>query len=223
MRNPALSINVDRPTSRHVRQNANLLSELLSEAIAYLDGQAAADLVAKARKAASREEEATGEAPVLDHLFADLTTDQAVFLARAFASHSLLANIGEDVAGRRRHAEAEAQPGDARPRTLIDAVRALKAQGMSDEALARTFAAMNVVPVLTAHPTEVRRRSMVDRETEISRLMALRRHHLPPDLDAEIRESLFREIALMWRTRLYRPERITVKDEIRNALSIVRT
>jgi phosphoenolpyruvate carboxylase len=82
---------------------------------------------------------------------------------------------------------------------------------------------MNVVPVLTAHPTEVRRRSMVDRETEISRLMALRRHHLPPSMDAEIRERLFREIALMWRTRLYRPERITVKDEIRNALSIVRT
>ena len=43
-----------------------------------------------------------GDAPVLDHLFADLTNDQAVFLARAFASNSLLANIGEDVAGRRR-------------------------------------------------------------------------------------------------------------------------
>lgn len=223
MRNPALSIDADRPTSRHVRQNANLLSDLLIEAITYLEGEEAAALVAKARKAASREDEATGDAPVLDHLFADLTNDQAVFLARAFASHSLLANIGEDVAGRRRHAEAEAQPGDERPRTLIDAVKILKGRGKTDAELARVFAAMNVVPVLTAHPTEVRRRSMVDRETEISRLMALRRHHLPADLDAEIREGLFREIALMWRTRLYRPERITVKDEIRNALSIVRT
>ncbi|WP_343699492.1 phosphoenolpyruvate carboxylase [Caulobacter sp.] len=218
-----LSIDVDRPTSKHVRQNANLLSDLLSEAIAYLEGDEAAALVAKARKAASREDVANGDAPVLDHLFADLSTEQAVFLARAFASHSLLANIGEDVAGRRRHAEADAQPGDERPRTLVDAVRILKDHGKTDADLAKIFAAMNVVPVLTAHPTEVRRRSMVDRETEISRLMALRRHHLPPDLDAEIRESLFREIALMWRTRLYRPERITVKDEIRNALSIVRT
>ena len=223
MRNPALSIAVDRPTSRHVRQNANLLSDLLAEAIAYLEGEEAAALVAKARKVASHEDVANGDAPVLDHLFSDLSIDQAVFLARAFASHSLLANIGEDVAGRRRHAEADAQPGDERPRTLVDAVKLLKAQGKTDEELARTFAAMNVVPVLTAHPTEVRRRSMVDRETEISRLMALRRHHLPPDLEAEIREGLFREIALMWRTRLYRPERITVKDEIRNALSIVRT
>ncbi|WP_419251625.1 phosphoenolpyruvate carboxylase [Caulobacter sp. ErkDOM-YI] len=222
MRNPALSLGGDRPTSRHVRQNANLLSDLLSEAIAYLEGEESAALVTKARKASSREEEG-GEAPVLDHLFADLSNDQAVFLARAFASHSLLANIGEDVAGRRRHAEADAQPGDERPRTLVDAVGVLKAGGKTDADIARIFAAMNVVPVLTAHPTEVRRRSMVDRETEISRLMALRRHHLPADLESDIRERLFREIALMWRTRLYRPERITVKDEIRNALSIVRT
>jgi phosphoenolpyruvate carboxylase len=222
MRNPALSLGGDRPTSRHVRQNANLLSDLLSEAIAYLEGDEAAALVTKARKAASRED-GSGDASVLDHLFSDLSNDQAVFLARAFASHSLLANIGEDVAGRRRHAEAAAQPGDERPRTLVDAVKALKADGKTDADISKIFAAMNVVPVLTAHPTEVRRRSMVDRETEISRLMALRRHHLPADLESDIRERLFREIALMWRTRLYRPERITVKDEIRNALSIVRT
>ena len=222
MRNPALSLGGDRPTSRHVRQNANLLSDLLAEAIVYLEGEDAAALVAKARMASARDDD-SGDAPVLDHLFADLSNEQAVFLARAFASHSLLANIGEDVAGRRRHAEAAALPGDERPRTLVDAVAALKAGGKTDADIARTFAAMNVVPVLTAHPTEVRRRSMVDRETEISRLMALRRHHLPADLESDIRERLFREIALMWRTRLYRPERITVKDEIRNALSIVRT
>jgi phosphoenolpyruvate carboxylase len=212
----------DRPTSRHVRQNANLLSDLLNEAIAYLDGADAAKLVATARTAASQETP-DGDAPRLDHLFADLSSDQAIFLARALASHSMLANIGEDVAGRRRHAEGDARPGDERPRTLVDAVKALVAEGKSPAELTKVLAAMNVVPVLTAHPTEVRRRSMVDRETEISRLMALRRHHLPPAMDAEIRERLFREIALMWRTRLYRPERITVKDEIRNALSIVRT
>ncbi len=222
MRNP-LSLGDDRPTSRHVRQNAHLLSDLLNEAIAYLDGDEAAALVTKARRAASAEDVANGDAPVLDSLFSEVSSDQAIFLARALASHSMLANIGEDVAGRRRHAEGDARPGDERPRTLVDAVKALVAEGKSPAELTKVLAAMNVVPVLTAHPTEVRRRSMVDRETEISRLMALRRHNLPADADAEIRERLFREIALMWRTRLYRPERITVKDEIRNALSIVRT
>ncbi|WP_233244789.1 hypothetical protein, partial [Caulobacter sp. HMWF009] len=52
MRNPALSLGGDRPTSRHVRQNASLLSDLLSEAIAYLEGDEAAALVETARKAA---------------------------------------------------------------------------------------------------------------------------------------------------------------------------
>jgi phosphoenolpyruvate carboxylase len=104
----------DRPTSRHVRQNANLLSDLLNEAIAYLDGEDAAKLVATARKAASQET-ADGEAVRLDHLFADLSSDQAIFLARALASHSMLANIGEDVAGRRRHAEADARRATSVP------------------------------------------------------------------------------------------------------------
>ena len=94
MRNP-LSLDGDRPTSRHVRQNANLLSDLLNEAIAYLDGEEAAQMVAKARKAASIEDVANGDAPVLDRLFADLSSDQAIFLARALASHSMLANIGD--------------------------------------------------------------------------------------------------------------------------------
>jgi phosphoenolpyruvate carboxylase len=69
----------------------------------------------------------------------------------------------------------------------------------------------------------MRRRSIVQREIEIERLMALRRHHLPPALERRIRERLFREAALMWRTRLLRSERITVLDEVRNALAIVET
>ncbi|HWU15574.1 MAG TPA: hypothetical protein VN157_16370, partial [Caulobacter sp.] len=80
-----LSLDGDRPTSRHVRQNANLLSDLLNEAIAYLDGEDAAKLVATARSAATLETP-DGEAPRLDHLFADLSSDQAIFLARALAS-----------------------------------------------------------------------------------------------------------------------------------------
>ncbi|ATQ43732.1 phosphoenolpyruvate carboxylase [Caulobacter mirabilis] len=197
-------------TSRHVRTNVRLLDDVLSEAIRYLDGEDAATLVEGARKAASE----GGDAPHLDFLFSAVKPDEAMLLARAFACHSMLANIGEDVAGRRREAESEGLQGAAR--TVAGALEALDLK-------ADALDALNVVPVLTAHPTEVRRRALVDREAEISRLMALRRHSLPPDLDARIRESLFREVALLWRTRLHRPEKITVADEIRNALSIVRT
>lgn len=209
-----LSLQIPRsasgPTSRHVRQNVKLLDDLLLEAIRYLDGEDAAALVAGARKAAAE----GGDAPHLGFLFNAVTPDEAMLLARALACNSMLANIGEDIAGRRRQAEAEGLEG--RVRTVAGALETL---GLGADALND----LNVVPVLTAHPTEVRRRALVEREAEISRLMALRRHHLPADLDARIREGLFREVALLWRTRLHRPEKITVRDEIRNALTIVRT
>ena len=196
-------------TSRHVRANVKLMDALLDEAIRYLDGEEAGDLVAAARKAASE----GGSNPHLDFLFSAVKPDEAMLLARAFTCHSMLANIGEDVAGRRREAEAD---GRGAATTLAGALEQLKLSPAALEDL-------DIVPVLTAHPTEVRRRALVDREAEISRLMALRRHSLPPDLDARIRENLFREVALLWRTRLHRPVKITVADEIRNALSIVRT
>jgi len=193
-----------------VRLNVKLMEDLLMEAIRYLDGEDAASLVGSARKAAAD----GGDAPHLGFLFNAVTSDEAMLLARAFACHSMLANIGEDVAGRRRQAEDEGRGVAAR--TVAGALESL---GLTALALAD----LDVTPVLTAHPTEVRRRALVDREAELSRLMTLRRHHLPPDLDARIREGLFREVALLWRTRLHRPEKITVRDEIRNALSIVRT
>jgi phosphoenolpyruvate carboxylase len=213
MANP-LSLRIPRSgsgqTSRHVRANVQLMDALLDEAIRYLDGEEAGDLVAAARRAAS-----DGDAhPHLNFLFSAVKADEAMLLARAFTCHSMLANIGEDVAGRRRDAEADVRAGAAH--TVAGALEALD---LGPDALNN----LDVVPVLTAHPTEVRRRALVDREAEISRLMALRRHSLPPDLDARIREGLFREIALLWRTRLHRPVKITVADEIRNALSIVRT
>lgn len=200
----------ESPTNGQVRKNLDFLDALFAEAISYLDGEDTARLVESARAAS----QADGEAPNLGFLFQAVTTDEASLLARAFACASMLANIGEDVAGRRRAAESESLKGGD---TLTAALEALGEEGR------KALAELSVTPVLTAHPTEVRRRALVERQSEIARLMTLRRHHLPADLDAHIREDLFREVALLWRTRLYRPEKITVTDEIRNALSVVRT
>ena len=194
----------DAEISRYVRTNTGLLAELLGEAIAYLDGPDAAARVEAAR------EGWRGDAEAANAGLAALETEDALHLARALACHATLAEMAEEVAGRRRHAETRAVDSDAL--TLAGAL-AEAGPGSVDE--------LAVAPVLTAHPTEMRRRTLVDREAEIERLMTLRRHHLPPVLDRRIRESLFREVALLWRTRLLRGERITVTDEIRNALHVV--
>ncbi|CAN5140312.1 phosphoenolpyruvate carboxylase [soil metagenome] len=214
----ALALRVSSPlTTRNVRDNIRLLGGLLDEAIGYLDGDDARRTVEAARRVA---ENPQGPGDV-DALFAELSIPQAEFLGRALALHAALVDISEDVAGRRVYAEDEARSAE-RPRTLGAAVRVLEARGVAPSELKRAVEAMHVSPVLTAHPTEMRRRSVVDREVEITRLMALRRHHLPRDLDERIKAELFREIALLWRTRLTRPERITVADEVRNTLEIVR-
>ena len=210
-------LSADVSTTRSVRQNMRLLSAVLDDAIRHLEGEEAGARVAAARALAIRAS-LSGDSSPLKELAAGLDADGAVFLARAFALDAALGDIAEDVTGRRRFAETQAHPGagDAAPATLPEALRSLGRDG--PEALD----ALHVVPVLTAHPTEMRRRSVADREVELTRLMALRRHHLPRDLDRRLREALFREIALLWLTRLNRPDRITVGDEVRNMLEVVR-
>jgi phosphoenolpyruvate carboxylase len=154
-------------------------------------------LVSGARAAAR-----AGDQAELDRLLHGVSGEQGALLARAFACHSLLADIVQG-AGERQDPEA------AGTLTLSSVLKQHRGRA--------ALASLNVVPVLTAHPTEVRRRCVVDRELEIARLLDL------DGAESPTREAeLYREVALLWRTRLHRPERITVRDEIRNTLSIVR-
>ena len=196
---------------RGAGEAVHYLEDVLEEVIDYLDGDEAAALVKRARDVAREDDE-----EALEALFSSLRPDQAVYLARAFTCASMLSNLGEDVAGRRRLIEAEELPGEL-PRTLAEA-----ADRVGERAAGRLIPRMAVAPVLTAHPTEVRRRAVVEREAEISRLMSLRTHRLPPHVEKRLREDLFREVALLWKARMHRPERLTPADEIRNSLAIVR-
>jgi phosphoenolpyruvate carboxylase len=208
-----LNTDATRERSSQVRKNLRLLEGLLAEVIDYLDGEEAAGLLEAARRA--------GDGETLSKLFGALTPDQAVFLARGFACQAQIANIAEDVAGLRAPVEIGAAADEARIATLAAAVDALTYKGLARGEIDHLLKDLRVSPVLTAHPTEVRRRSVVEREFEIARLLGFRRHALPADVDARLREDLFRELALLWRTRLTRPERIAVSDEIRNTLAIV--
>jgi len=183
-----------------------LLEGLLAEAIAEADGAEAVALVANVQ---------AGEVDPKA-----LSAEQAEFVARAMTCRSLLMSIAEDAAGRRRSAEAEAADPSDPLRSLHAAVEAVRKAGGPTPR--KALDGLDVTPVFTAHPTEVRRRAVVEREFEISRLILGARHRLLPAQETRFREDLYREIALLWRMRLHRPERIAVADEIRNALAIVR-
>ncbi len=142
-----------------------------------------------------------------------LDLDETLAFTRGFMLFSMLANLAEDRQGVAADPDADLEGALARlDRRGIDraAVRTLLDEGL-------------IVPVLTAHPTEVRRKSMIDHRNRIAELMRLR------DTGAEetpggdvIEEALIRQIALLWQTRPTRTERIRVADEVDSALSYLR-
>ncbi|MFZ5719536.1 MAG: phosphoenolpyruvate carboxylase [Pseudomonadota bacterium] len=206
-----MDMKVAQVPQRAAGEAVHYLEGLLAEVIRYLDGEDAAERVARAQDVARQDDEAALEA-----LFSGLGADEAVYLARAFACASMLSNLGEDVAGRRRVLEADGGLGGL-PLTLAEA-----ADRAGEATTAQVLPLMQVAPVLTAHPTEVRRRAVVEREAEIARLMSLRTHRLEPRAERRLADDLFREVALLWKARMHRPERIAPGDEIRNSLAIVR-
>jgi phosphoenolpyruvate carboxylase len=102
-------------------------------------------------------------------------------------------------------------------------VAELAASGVSAEDVARLLDAALVVPVLTAHPTEVMRKSMLDHRARIAELMALRDTGATETASGDvIEQAILRQIALLWQTRPLRRERMQVQDEVEIALAYLR-
>src|SRR5262249_20783910 len=134
-----------------------------------------------------------------------------VVLIRAFAIFSQLANTADDYVAR---CEADREDNDP--------LQMLKADPMmTPERVYAYLAGASIMPVITAHPTEVRRKSILDRESAIADLLPLYNHFGPSKIKrAEIEAQLKREVRTLWQTRMLRPVRIHVTDEIENAISI---
>ncbi len=137
-----------------------------------------------------------------------LNLDDTLSFVRGFMLFSMLANLAEDRQG-------VAQEKGA---TLAEAVERLREHGVSDTAIGDLLGHSLIVPVLTAHPTEVRRKSMIDHKNRVADLMKLRDAGLNETPHGDrIDEALHRQIALLWQTRPLRRERLFVADEVENA------
>ncbi|WP_374063620.1 MULTISPECIES: phosphoenolpyruvate carboxylase [Cupriavidus] len=208
-----------------LREDIRFLGRLLGDCLREQEGDAAFEVVETIRQTAVRfrRENDRAAGAELDRLLKRLSRDQTNQVVRAFSYFSHLANIAEDQHHNRRrrvHALAGSPPQAG---SLPHALEAIDAAGVTGKQLRKFLDEALIVPVLTAHPTEVQRKSILDAEREIARLLAER------DLPMTARErehntaQLRAKVTTLWQTRMLRDARLTVADEIENALSYYRT
>ncbi|MFN3558642.1 MAG: phosphoenolpyruvate carboxylase [Brevundimonas sp.] len=204
-----------------LREEVRLLGGLLGEVILTEGGRELYDRIEAVRQASVAWHRDAGEkdARLLETLLGELSLDQAVGLAHGFAVFSLLANVAEDRAGKRRAQEQTAS--GARPDTPEGALERLKAAGQSPRDARDLLASALISPVLTAHPSEVRRKSVIDRIAAVSDLLDLCDQN-GAACDVEARDAgLRRQTTILWATRLVRQAGLVVQDEIDTVVSFL--
>jgi len=204
-----------------LREEVRLLGGLLGEVIREEGGQDLYDRIEAVRQASvayHREPSAEGSAR-LEGLMAALSLDQAVGLAHGFAVFSLLANVAEDRAGRRRAQEQTA--AGARADTPEGALQRLKAAGRTEADARDLLSGALISPVLTAHPSEVRRKSVIDRIASVSDLLDACDRDGDACSPEILTDGLRRQATILWSTRLVREAGLVVQDEIDTVVSFL--
>jgi phosphoenolpyruvate carboxylase len=236
---PAEAVNNERPRARArdnerpLVEDIRLLGRILGDVIREQEGVAAYELIEEVRKLSVtfRRDADTDADKALKKLLKGLSGDQTVSVIRAFTYFSHLANLAEDRHHIRRRAIHE-RAGDTQEGSIEVALSRLRWAGISTKTISATLAHAYVSPVLTAHPTEVQRKSILDAERDIAQLLTARdeikshalavnaaRDALTPRELAANEAQLRARVMQLWQTRLLRFTKLTVADEIENALS----
>jgi len=209
----------DAPLAADIRYLGRVLGEVIREQ----EGEAVFALIEHIRRlsVAYRRDGDARAAKSLQTRLAGLSHEDATRVARAFTYFSHLANLAEDRHHIRRRAVHE-RAGRMRPDSIAGTLTRLADAGVSRETIVQTLAASHISPVLTAHPTEVQRKSLLDAERDVARLLAARdalSHENPPEDLAENDAQIRARVTQLWQTRLLRTSGLSVADEIDNALS----
>jgi len=201
-------------------EDIRLLGRILGDVIREQEGVEAFELIERVRQlsVAYRLKADASAGRVLDRLLKNLSADQTVTVIRAFSYFSHLANIAEDRHHLRRRAVHE-RAGNVQEGSLAMAFERLHRADHRAADIAQLLERAYISPVLTAHPTEVQRKSILDAERNIAHLL-LRHDDLPVAEARADNEALMRaRVTQLWQTRMLRTTKLTVSDEIENALS----
>lgn len=203
-----------------LRENVRMLGELLGESIRHKPGEDCYRLVEEVRHAAKadrRQESGSGQR--LGQLLGGLSDDQLVPVTRAFNQFLNLANLAEQYHNIRRHRDHDKE-SSTEPVELT--LARLRAKGVPAERLAECVREMRIEFVMTAHPTEVARRTLILKYDEMSACLAsLDTEDLLPEEEARLRERLRVLIAEAWNTDEIRHDRPTAVDEARWGFAVI--
>src|SRR6202163_1355147 len=205
-----------------LRNDIRLLGRILGDTVRDQEGADVFDLVERIRQTSIRfhRDDDKPARRELEIILNSMSTSQTVRIVRAFSYFSHLANIAEDHNNIRQMRARSTAAGSPRSGTLALTLSHARAAGFSAADLRRFFEGALVSPVLTAHPTEVRRKSTIDREMEIAALLDRReRVQLTPEEFEADGEQLRRAVLTLWQTNLLRRTKLTVLDEVANGLS----
>ena len=205
-----------------LRTDIRLLGRILGDTVRDQEGAEVFDLVERIRQTSIRfhRDEDKLARRELETILDSMSTADTVRIVRAFSYFSHLANIAEDQ-NNIRQMRARSVSGEApRASVLAQTLSRARAAGFSPADLRKFFSTAQVCAVLTAHPTEVRRKSTMDREMAVAALLARReRVQLTPEEVEASDEQLRREVLTLWQTNLLRRTKLTVLDEVANGLS----
>ncbi|MDP3514850.1 MAG: phosphoenolpyruvate carboxylase [Sulfuritalea sp.] len=212
------AVDKDQP----LRDDVRLLGRLLGDTVREQEGLEVFERVEQIRRLALRfhRDDDPAARTEMEAVLRDLPREGSNMVVRAFSYFSHLANIAEDqhhIRRARAHARAGAAPREG---SLALALARALAVGIDAARLRDFFAGAQVRPVLTAHPTEVQRKSILDCQWKIARLLDERdRTELSPEEQTEHDEALRRAVLRLWQTRMLRRAKLSVMDEVSNALS----
>ena len=200
-----------------------LLGDLLGQTIADIEGDARLELVERIRHLAI--DARSGDADASRELVAllrDVPAEDALVVVTAFASWFHLINLAEDQALVRQlifDRQAAADAGETFTETIAAAIQQLAERGVDDGSIEDVLHQVAIRPVLTAHPTESKRRTVLTKLGRVSSaLRRLDQERLSPEVRAHLEEFLAEEVTSLWLTDETRAQAPTVIDEVRNGL-----
>jgi phosphoenolpyruvate carboxylase len=217
-RKPTPALAKDLPLSEDIHR----LGDLLGETLRRLGGERLFETEERVRALCKelRTEHSPATERKLKKLLAGLSLDDAIGVIRAFSVYFQLANIAEQHHRIRRKKYYELHTPDEPQRgSLADTFRRMRAAKVSAEDLQAVLDRLEIRPVITAHPTEAARRTMLEKHRRVADLLGeFDAAELAPRREEELRAQLAAEIESLWQSDEVRHVKPTVLDEVGNSL-----